>query len=68
VVSQSRENGYITVTGVPEPGSNELQMTFGPHNPQSGVDESANIVRKQAPRPIIWVMNEHGSTISRYDL
>lgn len=61
VISQGRENGYITVSGIPTPGN--LPMTFGPFVPPLDAPDPS-----RHPRPTIWVMNEGGATIARYDL
>jgi hypothetical protein len=57
VVSQERSDGYIVVHGIDPAGQ---PMTFGPYNPPDQV--------ASAPRPIVWVMNEAGATVAKYDL
>lgn len=59
VVSQEREDGYIVVHGIDCSG---LPMTFGP------VKSQDQVAGKPEPRPVVWVMNEHGATIAKYDL
>jgi hypothetical protein len=61
VVSQERDqNGSIVVHGIDPNGQ---PMTFGP----ARAEESA-VLHNPSPRPVIWVMNDHGATIARYDL
>jgi hypothetical protein len=62
VVSQEREDGYIVVHGIDPAGQ---PMTFGPHKADGGVSD---VPRSMPPRPVVWVMNEHGATIAKYDL
>lgn len=61
VVSKGMENGYPTVHCIPAPG--ELPMTFGPFVAPSDAPDP-----ERHPRPTIWVMNDQGATISKYDL
>lgn len=62
VISKGMENGYPTVQGIPEPGPN-LPMTFGPFTPPSDSPHP-----EKHPRPTVWVMNEAGATVAKYDL
>lgn len=63
VISQYRENGYIVVTG--QVGPDSLPMTFGP---EKGTDPPTAGSPPRSPRPTLWVMNEQGATIAKYDL
>jgi hypothetical protein len=65
VVSQERKDGYIVVHGIDPAGA---PMTFGPHRIADLEAAVAGDTTSQAPRPIVWVMNEHGATIAKYDL
>lgn len=55
-VSQEHENGYVTVhchSDDAGPG-----FSFGP----------CTDLPSDCPRPTVWVMNEHGATVAKYDL
>jgi hypothetical protein len=56
LVEQGRDKGFIIVTGYDD--SEEGNETFGPFN----TDVSGH------PRPTLWVMNESGATVAKYDL
>lgn len=59
LVSQEMDDGYTVVYA--HRHESELGYTFGPIN---GPDEGP----ETPPRPTVWVMNDHGATVARYDL
>jgi hypothetical protein len=65
VVSQERRRGFIVVHGIDPAGQ---PMTFGPHQIDSLEAAAAGDLESQAPRPTVWVMNEAGATVAKYDL
>jgi hypothetical protein len=59
MVSKEMDDGYVVVHAHRDftaPG-----MTFGPHKAQEAAGSPG-------PRPTLWVMNEHGATVAKYDL
>lgn len=61
-VSSRYEGGYLTIFATR--GDFNPGMTYGPvlsPEPRAGDPPSA-------PRPTLWVMNESGATIAKYDL
>lgn len=58
LVSQEMQDGLIVIYAHngDDPGT-----TFGPFRPP----ETAN---EEPPRPTLWVMNEAGATVAKYDL
>jgi hypothetical protein len=66
VVNQARDdNGYIEVHGIRGRSDGYLPMTFGPFHDPNGEDVKPG---QQHPRPTLWVMNEAGATVAKYDL
>lgn len=61
-VSQRWENGYAIVTA--DRGDVSPGMTYGPII-NSGDEVEPNM---PYPRPTLWVMNDRGATIAKYDL
>ena len=57
-VSQEYDRGYMVVYAHRSPS--ELGMTYGPIMEPDGTN--------QPPRPTLWVMNEQGATVAKYDL
>lgn len=61
VISKEQdEDGYTLVHGH-YPGELSPCMTFGPFKPPETAGE-------YHPRPTLWVMNESGATVARYDI
>lgn len=58
-ISQEYQDGYMVVHAHREGGA--PGYTFGPI---FGQDESTDT----PPRPTLWVMNEQGATVAKYDL
>lgn len=61
LVSQEVEGGCVVVHAHAHAEKADSRMTYGPWLPPEG-DGPAS------PRPIVWVMNESGATVARYDL
>ncbi len=57
-INQEYESGYMVVYAHRSDG--ELGMSYGPNN---GIDGP-----QSPPRPTLWIMNEHGATVAKYDL
>jgi hypothetical protein len=61
MVSQEYKEGYSVVYC--HRTEDALGMTFGPFIPPEQGDGGS-----RHPRPTLWVMNEQGATIAKYDL
>lgn len=59
LISQEMEDGDLVVYAH---NGDDPGMTFGPHK---SLDQMAG---ESTPRPTLWVMNDRGATVARYDL